>query len=399
MTRLELDALKTVRVVERAEPCHGIRQPGGMTNGSEIVDTQIADALREALMCSVFISPSDPGLTYEELQEIGRRAGYRDGEVNDALRQVANNYTGRDRYIPEENIFIHGLTWMPDNPELRDFDAFDFVVKALNERIREVGIREAQVDRGVVVEQAVGSGLNRTAVEAAITYMVFGNLLAESNGSLRTTQVMGTMVVPGDRWREWKRGRDVSWPRPHRARMRPIVSDVIGRRTDGRPSHVEPLAAFPDALDRLGFRTFKVWWTQTAREMLTSDPSSAATARIILAAALVEGALTFVVQHARSRGLAVFQSSDFQRTPEHWKIVDLIRSAATGGKDAVLTQDAKVRAETLAKARQRIHAGRMMVEHPGGPPDIKPEEARDAQATAEMVTRQVLEWLGRNPPS
>ncbi len=38
-------------------------------------------------------------------------------------------------------------------------------------------------------------------------------------------------------------------------------------------------------------------------------------------------------------------------------------------KDAVLTQDAKSRAETLARARQRIHAGRMMVEHPGGPPE------------------------------
>lgn len=57
------------------------------------------------------------------------------------------------------------------------------------------------------------------------------------------------------------------------------------------------------------------------------------------------------------------------------------------------------RAETLARARQRIHAGRMMVEHPGGPPDISPDDARDAKMTAEMVTRQVLERLGRNLPN
>ncbi len=71
---------------------------------------------------------------------------------------------------------------------------------------------------------------------------------------------------------------------------------------------------------------------QTAREMRSSDPTAAATARIVLAAALVEGALTFVVHHARSKGLAVFQSPDFQRGPETWKINDLIKSAATGGR-------------------------------------------------------------------
>ena len=47
--------------------------------------------------------------------------------------------------------------------------------------------------------------------------------------------------------------------------------------------------------------------------------------------------------------------------------------------------------------RQRIHAGRMLSDYPGGPPDVRPDEARDAKATAEQVVRAILDWLQRNP--
>ncbi|PJI55283.1 hypothetical protein CTI14_06185 [Methylobacterium radiotolerans] len=221
--------------------------------------------------------------------------------------------------------------------------------------------------------------------------LLTGQLFEDTRG-IGTRQMSSMPIIP-------LRRRRSPHPAPARAKALGIVQDVVSRRTDGRPKHAEPLDAFPDALDSLELQNFRMWWAQTAREMRLSDPTAAATARIVLAAALVEGALTFVVQHAKAKGLAVFQSPDFQRGPETWKINDLIKSAATGGKDAVLTQDARSRAETLARARQRIHAGRMMVEHPGGPPDIKPDEARDAKTTAELVTRQVLEWLARNPPS
>jgi len=44
-----------------------------------------------------------------------------------------------------------------------------------------------------------------------------------------------------------------------------------------------------------------------------------------------------------------------------------------------------------------IHAGRMLSDYPAGPPDLRPDEARDAKATAELVVRAVLEWLQKNP--
>jgi hypothetical protein len=117
----------------------------------------------------------------------------------------------------------------------------------------------------------------------------------------------------------------------------------------------------------------------------------------LLAAALVEGCLTFVVRHAREADLAVFRRNEFEREPRTWKIDDLVASAASGGDGAILDAQARARADHLVRTRQRIHAGRMLTDFPSGPPDLRPEEARDAKATADLVVRAVLEWLHRFP--
>jgi hypothetical protein len=113
-----------------------------------------------------------------------------------------------------------------------------------------------------------------------------------------------------------------------RERAYPIVKDIIERRTDGRPQYVEPLDAFAEELDKLGHKPFSLWWTQTVAELRHSDPHSSPVSALVLAAAIVEGVLTFVVKHARSLG--AFRSPDFDRAPKTWKIDDLVKSAAKG---------------------------------------------------------------------
>jgi hypothetical protein len=56
----------------------------------------------------------------------------------------------------------------------------------------------------------------------------------------------------------------------------------------------------------------------------------------VTSAALVEGALTLVVKHARNLRLAVFASKSFDGDPRSWKIDDLVASAASGSDAAVL---------------------------------------------------------------
>lgn len=186
--------------------------------------------------------------------------------------------------------------------------------------------------------------------------------------------------------------------RPDRARAMPLVKDVVERRSDGRPQHAEPLDAFADALDRLGYGVFRTWWVQIVGEVRRADASQSPVSMTVLSAALVEGALTFVVKHARAIGRGPLGSRDFEEPPRRWRIENLVNSAAAGGDAAMLSPSLKPRVDGLIQARQRIHAGRVLEEFPRGIPDLRPDEARGARQTAEDVVRAVLDWLDRFPP-
>jgi hypothetical protein len=73
---------------------------------------EIISFLKMALECSVLIDPLHPGLTFQELSEIGERAGYLDGEINDALARVATG-TSRSRLIlPSPRKHCHGSSYI-----------------------------------------------------------------------------------------------------------------------------------------------------------------------------------------------------------------------------------------------------------------------------------------------
>lgn len=186
--------------------------------------------------------------------------------------------------------------------------------------------------------------------------------------------------------------------RETRAQLLPFVKDVLARRTDGRPKHAEPFDAFAERLAPLGHAAFRSWWAQISAELLRADMQSSSVSVCVLSAALVEGVLAFVVKHARSKHVGPFGSKDFEREPRFWKIEELVGSAAAGGASSILDPATRSRAENLIRTRQRIHAGRMLQDYPAGVTDLRPEEARDAKQTAELVVRSVMDWLDRFSP-
>jgi hypothetical protein len=354
---------------------------------------EIISLLSASLECSVYFSPRNPGLTYQELAEIAKRAGYLEGEVNDALLHVG--VRGRPHVMPSEQDTARWAFFLPEVPDYKDYDALDLVFEELNHRLRSEGEARAQIERSVLVERAAAKGIPRQNTEVAITWLVMAKQLTEKDNIIRFAH-RGANVRQLPSVARDTLGRRESMPNRNRERAYPLVKDVIARRVDGRPRHAEPLDAFADELQRLGYGPFRLWWTQTLSELKLSDPSSTPVAVAVLAAALVEGALTFIVKHARANGQ--FQSKDYEKDPRSWKIEDLVASAASGGPAAVLDLQTKVRAETLIRTRQRIHAGRMLSDYPDGPPDLRPDEAREARGTVEQVVRAVLDWLQRYPP-
>jgi hypothetical protein len=359
------------------------------------MNQEIISFLKAALECSVYAAPDDPGLTSEELFQVGDRAGYQQGEIGDALRFATTQTFGNKKILPDQATTSSWMFLQREDPDYRNFGAFDFVVSELNALARAEGAARAHLQRGVLIERAAAKGINRHDVEVAITYQVMANTLTEKNGLIGFPNNHGPRALPSE---QLHGGVSHTVPRANRKRAYPIVKDIIERRIDGRPKYSEPLDAFAEQLDKLGYGRFRLWWARTVSELRQTESNVAPVSASVLAAALVEGALTFVVKHARDSGLGVFQSKDFDRDARHWKIDDLVSSAATGSATAILDLQTKHRAETLIRARQRIHAGRMLSEFPGGPPDIRPEEVRDAKATADQVVRAVVDWLQRFPP-
>jgi hypothetical protein len=96
-------------------------------------------------------------------------------------------------------------------------------------------------------------------------------------------------------------------------------------------------------------------------------------------------------------GLEVLASKSFDEAPRAWRIDDLVNSASRGRDSAILNGLVKARANRLIVLRQRIHAGRMLSDFPNGPTDLRPEEAREARESAEIIVRAILDWLQRYP--
>lgn len=236
------------------------------------MNQEIISFLKAALECSVFVAPLEPGLTYDELIEVGKGAGYQQGEIGDALRFVTTQFFGRKRLVPDQSTTASWIFLQREDPDYRNFDAFDFVVAELSALARAEGAAKALLQRNVMVERAVAKGIPRHDIEVAITYQVMANMLAEKDGVLRFPNNHGARGLPSG---QLSAGRGHLLPRPHRKRAFPIVKDVIERRTDGRPRHAEPLDAFAEELDRLGYAPFRLWWTRTVAELrqdVTTSP-------------------------------------------------------------------------------------------------------------------------------
>jgi hypothetical protein len=356
---------------------------------------EVMQILQTAIEASVYVAPTDFGLTHAELIEVGNRIGLKQGEITDALRwpNAYGQAPGRRYSLPEHLWQLRAVPHHHEDPDYRKIDAFDFVIDQLNQQVAEYGAAAATLPRDVIVERARASSIPAHDVQVALTLNLLSGFLTEDAGGVRFSRG-GQRPLPSA-----SLTMAATLPRLTRrdlARVYPVVKDVVERRIDGRPRNAEPFPAFAEALEKIGYPNFRLWWTQLTEELRTTAPSSP-TSTVVLAAAVVEGSLTFVARYARDAGFGLFASKDFEGESTRWNLASLIGGATQGGSDAILDNTTRLRAESLIRTRQRIHAGRMLSEHPSGPPDLRPEEAREAKDVAQQVVRRILDWLETHP--
>src|SRR5712664_666000 len=162
------------------------------------MNQEIITFLKAALECSVFLDPTDPGLSYEEILEVGKRAGWQPGEIGDALQHATTQFIGSKRMLPDRNTVAFWQFLSAEDPEYRNFDAFDFVVSELNAKAKADGATAARLERNLVVERAVANGLPRNDIEVAITCFVYDTATTEKDGFLRFPGNHGVRRLPSE---------------------------------------------------------------------------------------------------------------------------------------------------------------------------------------------------------
>jgi hypothetical protein len=352
----------------------------------------IEQFLQEALECSVYVSPRDVGLSADELREAATQAGYRPGETDDAIAILGQrSQKVGAKYKPLLVGLARGLNsnfGSPIEHDFRDPTAFEFVRGELAELRREAG-KGKSLACDVIIERGVAKGLDRLAIELAITVDVLNGVLEETATGIRqahdglTAHLATTQLS--------NQGGRPPHPRPTILKTHGIVRDIIARRTDGRPKASNPLDAFLECLDGLGQNRFRAWWMQEHQELRLVDKTQQPTMALVLSASLAEAALTFTVPRAQKYGM--LQGLD--ANPRRWKLPDLIKGVKAGiGKDPIFDERTALRALTLNETRQRIHAGFLIDSVPTGPiPDLKPEQVRDGLQTVDLVVRAIVDWL------
>lgn len=343
-----------------------------------------------ALEASMYVSPRDHGLTHEELFEAGTRVGLKKGEITESIgRCAAPLYLGDERLRLDRSrapANFHTLS----EPDYRNPKAFDHVYVYFRELAREVTQAEARAPWDVVVATGSRKGLPEHDVDVAIAILLWHGHLEEEDGQIAFASGRASWPLPSEQLRQMGPGlRRSAQPKPHLTRAHAIVSDIIARRTDGRPPSAEPLEAFKGALKELGHARFLGWWSMTLAELQRCRAATEPLTICVLSAALAEGALALVVQVGQERGTM----RKLDASPRNWKFNALISAARTGNPpifDDALGRDAL----RLNELRQRIHAGALLEAYPSGPlPDLRPEEAEQSLAAAKRIVRTILDWL------
>jgi hypothetical protein len=359
----------------------------------------VSDFITCAVEASVYVSPKSPGLSYEELQEAAAGAGFKLGETDDALGRMQQVRWGKDGRMGVELSSFGADFLFRLEPEYRSPEAFEFVRVYFRNLAAEMGEAKAQADRGAIVAAGVAKGIKEHDLDVALTMLlVTQHLTVAANGTYEPPRGRLRWALPSEQRAQRDDRKMPPRRRPQMEKAYALVKDIVARRTDGRAPAAEPVKAFEHALAGLDCVRFRMWWAQTAGELQRANTGSSPMITCVLSAALAEGALVLIVKRAQTLGLATMASKTFGQSPTSWKFDDLLSSAAAGGPDAIFDTKVRDRAARLNAIRNRIHVGRLMAEQPTGPiPDTRPEEAREARETLDIILRRILDWLDAHP--
>ena len=197
------------------------------------IHQEVIQFVKAALECSIYICPLNPGLTYEELLQVAKNTDYLEGEINDAIPQMAPLYWGQGdaNILPNKDDLTELSTFsFSEDPEYRNPVAFNRVFDEMRHLVRQKGIANAQIERSALVAKCVARNQREQDIQVAITVLVFNEILSDKDGFIRFGRGKESWGSPGDQTTRPQLPGGRKLPRPARGRAYPIVKAIIEAR-------------------------------------------------------------------------------------------------------------------------------------------------------------------------
>lgn len=199
---------------------------------------QVREVTISALECSVYVAPTDFGLTKDELLAVAAQVGFQRGEVLDSIAGATDlREFGGERYLPKHRGIWSQFHFYKE-PEFRNFKAFEFICSELQRLVRAEGIRGANLDRNNAIERAVQSGIPRIDVQAAIAILAHDQHIIDKDGIIRFAPGREQYPLPSEQRAQSPKPtlRGVAIDADKRSKIYVAVKLVIARRNQGARS-------------------------------------------------------------------------------------------------------------------------------------------------------------------
>jgi nucleoside phosphorylase len=149
---------------------------------------KVVDFIKATLEASILLSPRNHGLEPDTIRKIALQAGFRPGEVNDAIKDLLRQARDSGPCLRIDHLPGRRLDSdfnFASEPEFRKLEAFQFVRNKLKESRQELGRKNAGLSRDELVSLGQTQRLSALEVDAAVTLMVMDEILTEEGEIIR----------------------------------------------------------------------------------------------------------------------------------------------------------------------------------------------------------------------
>ena len=219
------------------------------------------NAISNYILCSIeaslYLSPCDDGLQYDEIKNVLNRLDFLEGEINDGISDLISSgqiYQKSNKYFIDSISYYHfwfsyKSEYEPTKPEL-----LDDILKYLQLLIKKQGRNKAIVSQDILVGELMSQGYSTNEAILGIKRLIYGRILENHDDQIKISNSRTNTMLYTELMNQHKN----ITKRPYLLKILPIVGEVISTRNTGRLKSSNSMDNFNELLGELSFENFNV---------------------------------------------------------------------------------------------------------------------------------------------